>query len=81
MASKFHPAIAAIESDDLEKFKALLAADPSLVTSRSSRSHPTLLQCAVLDGNGKPNNVAKVGSTAASWADHGGHPDLRDLLS
>src|SRR5262249_44611281 len=23
----------------------------------SSRSHPTLLQCVALDGNGKPNNV------------------------
>ena len=40
MDRKFHPAIAAIESDDLEKFKALVAADPSLATSRSSRSHP-----------------------------------------
>jgi ankyrin repeat protein len=58
MDSKFHPAIAAIEADDLEKFKALLAADPSLATSRSSRSHPTLLQCVALDGKGKPNNVA-----------------------
>ena len=58
MDSKFHPARAAIEADDLEKFKALVAADPSLATSRSSRSHPTLLQCVVLDGKGKPNNVA-----------------------
>ena len=58
MDSKFHPAIAAIESDDLEKFKALVTADPSLATSRSSRSHPTLLQCVALDGKGKPNNVA-----------------------
>ena len=58
MDRKFHPAIAAIESDDLEKFKALVAADPSLATSRSSRSHPTLLQCVALDGKDKPNNVA-----------------------
>lgn len=58
MDRKFHPAIAAIEADDLEKFKALVAADPSLATSRSSKSHPTLLQCVVLDGKGKPNNVA-----------------------
>ena len=58
MDTKFHPAIAAIEADDLEKFKALVAADPSLATSRSSRSHPTLLQCVVLNGKGKPNNVA-----------------------
>jgi uncharacterized protein len=62
MDRQFHAAIAAIESDDLEKFKALVAADPSLATTRSSRSHPTLLQCVVLDGKDKPNNVtmAKV---------------------
>ena len=58
MDKKFHPAIAAIEADDLEEFKALVAADPSLATSRSSRSHPTLLQCVTLDGKDKPNNVA-----------------------
>ena len=58
MDSKFHPAIAVIEADDLEQFKALVAADPSLATSRSSRSHPTLLQCVALEGKGKPNNVA-----------------------
>ena len=58
MDTKFHPAIAAVKSDDLERFKALIAADPSLATSRSSQSHPTLLQCVVLDGKDKPNNVA-----------------------
>ena len=47
----------AIKADDLEKFKTLVAEDPSLATSRSTRSHPTLLQCVVLDGKGKPNNV------------------------
>lgn len=47
----------AIRADDLEKFKALIAEDPSLATSRSTRSHPTLLQCVVLDGKGQPNNV------------------------
>ena len=58
MDRNFHPATAAIESDDLEKFKVLVAADPSLATARSSRSHPTLLQCVTLDGKDKPNNVA-----------------------
>jgi len=61
MDAKFHPAIAAIRSGDLETFKALLAQDPTLATSRSSTSHPTLLQCVALDDNGdgkdKPNNV------------------------
>ena len=45
------------KAGDLEKFKAALAADPSLATSRSTRSHPTLLQCVVLDGKDNPNNV------------------------
>ena len=57
MDAKFDPAIAAIRSGALELLKSLVAADPSLATSRSSSSHPTLLQCLVLDGNGKPNNV------------------------
>ena len=47
----------AVSSGDLEKFKALVATDPSLATTRSTRSHPTLLQCVVLDGKDKPNNV------------------------
>jgi ankyrin repeat protein len=58
MDAKFHPAVAGIQSGDLEKFKALVDKDPSLATSRSSRSHPTLLQCVALDGKDKPNNVA-----------------------
>src|SRR5438876_1639985 len=57
MDAKFHPAIAAIRSGDLETFKALVSQDPTLATSRSSTSHPTLLQCVALDGKDKPNNV------------------------
>ncbi|HEX6649825.1 MAG TPA: ankyrin repeat domain-containing protein [Pyrinomonadaceae bacterium] len=57
MNEKFHPAMKAIKSDDLEAFKKLIAEDPSLATSRSTRSHPTLLQCLVLDGKGKSNAV------------------------
>jgi ankyrin repeat protein len=60
MDPQFHEAIAAVRSGDLEQFGAALAADPSLVTARSSKSHPHLLQCVVLDGNGKPNNVEMV---------------------
>ena len=58
MNAKFHPAMKAIKADDLEKFKTLVTEDPSLATSRSTRSHPTLLQCVVLEGKGKTNNVA-----------------------
>jgi hypothetical protein len=57
MEAKFHPAIAAIRSGDLERFKEIIAEDPSLATTRSSKSHPTLLQCVALDGKDKPNNV------------------------
>src|SRR5688572_29897096 len=57
MDAKFEPAMAAVRAGDLKNFRALVAADPSLVTARSSRSHPTLLQCVVLDGCGKPNNA------------------------
>jgi ankyrin repeat protein len=52
MDAKFHPAIAAIGSGDLERFKALVSQDPTLATSRSSTSHPTLLQCLALEGKG-----------------------------
>jgi uncharacterized protein len=57
MDAKFHPAMVAIRSGDLETFKALVSHDPTLATSRSSVSHPTLLQCVALDGKDKPNNV------------------------
>ena len=57
MDAQFHPAIAAIRLGDLETFKALVAQAPTLATARSSTSHPTLLQCLVLDGKDKPNNV------------------------
>jgi ankyrin repeat protein len=40
--------------------KSLVAADPSLVTTRSSKSHPTLLQAVVLDGKDKPKNLEMV---------------------
>lgn len=60
MNARFHPAMKAIQADDLEKFRALIAEDPSLATTRSTRSHPTLLQCAVLEGKGRANNVEMV---------------------
>jgi ankyrin repeat protein len=62
MDAKFHPAIAAIKSADLNRLKELVNNDPSLATARSSRSHPTLLQCLALDSLDVPNKVelAKV---------------------
>jgi uncharacterized protein len=47
----------AVKTGNLDQFKAALASDPLLATARSTRSHPTLLQCVVLDGKDKPHNV------------------------
>jgi ankyrin repeat protein len=55
MDLKFQPAEAAVESGDLETLKALVAADPTLATTRSSTSHPTLLQCVALQPKGTLN--------------------------
>jgi uncharacterized protein len=62
MDRKFHPAIATIKAGNVEGLKSLVSEDPSLATDRSSRSHPTLLQCLVLDAVDLPNKVemAKV---------------------
>jgi len=60
MDKKFHFAIEAMRAADVQKLRALLVADPSLATARSSRSHPTLLQALVLDGKDKPRNVEMV---------------------
>lgn len=57
MDTKFHPAIRAIKSDDLEGLRDLLDQDPSLATAHSSRSHPTLLQCLALEALDVPNKV------------------------
>jgi uncharacterized protein len=57
MDRKFQPAIDAIKSGDVEALKSLIRQDPSLATARSSRSHPTLLQCLVLDAVDLPNKV------------------------
>lgn len=57
MDPKFHPAIAAIKSGDLEGLRLLLSQDPGLAAARSSTSHPTLLQCLALDAVNVPNQV------------------------
>lgn len=57
MDAKFHPAMALIKSGDLAALKALLSQDPTLATTRSSTSHPTLLQCLALDAKDVPNKV------------------------
>src|SRR5262245_39618425 len=62
MDSRFHPAVAAIKQFDLEALRSLIRQDPTLASSRSTTSHPTLLQCLVLSGKNAPNKLemAKV---------------------
>ncbi len=57
MDAMFHPGISAIESGDVDRLRALVLADARLATSRSSTSHPTLLQCLVLDARDIPNQI------------------------
>jgi ankyrin repeat protein len=57
MDPEFHPVVAAIKAGDLERFRTLLREDPTLATARSSKSHPTLLQCVVLDGKDVPHSI------------------------
>jgi len=60
MDAKFHPAIAALQSGDVGRLRALVRADPTLATVRSTTSHPTLLQCLVLEGKDAPDHVEMV---------------------
>jgi ankyrin repeat protein len=60
MDLKFHSAIAAVQAGDLEAFRGLLRDDPLLPTDRSSTSHPTLLQCVVLDAKNVPHCTEMV---------------------
>jgi ankyrin repeat protein len=48
MDARFHPAQAALAAGDVDRLASLLVEDPGLATARSSKSHPTLLQCLVL---------------------------------
>jgi ankyrin repeat protein len=55
--ARFHPAVSAIKSSDVDRLRALVRVDRTLATSRSSTSHPTLLQCLVLDARATPNHI------------------------
>ena len=57
MDARFHPAMAAIRSGDIDALRSLLVKDPDLATARSSTSHPTLLQCLALDALLVPNQI------------------------
>jgi ankyrin repeat protein len=72
MDAKFHPAIVAIKLGDLDRLRMLLDKDPTLATSRSSTSHPTLLQCVVLQGRQASNNIEMVRLLIDAGADLNG---------
>jgi uncharacterized protein len=55
--AKFLPAMEAIKAGDVSRLRAVIEADPALATSRSSCSHPTLLQCLVLDAKDSPSQI------------------------
>ncbi len=54
MDARFLPALIAIQVGDAAEFERLISARPKLATSRSSCSHPTLMQCLALDGKDLP---------------------------
>src|SRR5438552_1344506 len=69
MDAKFHPAIVAIKTGDLERLRELIRRDPTLATSRSCTSHPTLLQCLVLSGKDLPNKLELANVLIAAGAE------------
>jgi uncharacterized protein len=72
MDEKFHPAIVAIKTGDVDRLRALVSEDSSLAASRSSTSHPTLLQCLVLSGKEAPNKIEMAQILIAAGADLNG---------
>jgi ankyrin repeat protein len=57
MDAKFYPAIAAIKAGNADRLRSLVDQDRTLATARSSKSHPTLLQCLVLEAVNLPNQI------------------------
>ena len=53
--------MSAIKADDVDRLAELVRLDPSLATERSTTSHPTLLQCLVLDRKGSPMSADMAG--------------------
>ena len=72
MDAKFDPAIGAIKSGDVDRLRALVQADATLATSRSSTSHPTLLQCLVLDARNNPKQLEMANILVDAGADING---------
>src|SRR5262245_5331339 len=69
MDARFHSAIEAIKADDVDRLRAIVDADPSVATARSSTSHPTLLQCLVLDAKDAPRQIDMARILTGAGAD------------
>ncbi|HSS22227.1 MAG TPA: ankyrin repeat domain-containing protein [Pyrinomonadaceae bacterium] len=69
MDTKFHPAVAAIKSGDVDALRALINEDPSLATARSTQSHPTLLQCVALESVDQASNAEMAQVLIAAGAE------------
>jgi hypothetical protein len=72
MDAKFHPAIASLKSREVRRLRELIREDPSLATGRSRTSHPTLLQCLVLEGKNSPHSVEMATILIEAGADLNG---------
>ena len=68
MDAKFDAAVAAIEAGDAARFGELIRREPTLATSRSSTSHPTLLQCLVLSAKDSPAQLEMAQALIAAGA-------------
>ncbi len=69
MDSKFQLAMAAIKAGKLDDLQELIKQDVSLATSRSSSSHPTLLQFLALEAPNVPNKVEMANVLAEAGAE------------
>jgi len=70
--AKFDAAISAIKSGDVDRLRALVQGDTTLATSRSSTSHPTLLQCLILDAKDNPKQLDMAAILIDAGADING---------
>jgi hypothetical protein len=63
MDAIFLPAAQTIRGGDTRTFSILLQDNPQLARQRSEHSHPTLMQCLVLDGSTLPEAVQRAMAT------------------
>jgi len=70
MDRKFHPAIEAMRAADVDKLH-----------YAALNGHRAMVEFLLAHGADRSIKDTRVNSTAAGWADHGGHPELRGFLA